>query len=170
MLTGVAFGCFAWVDFGVEVPKLLSQCRHRLMHFSQTALSCRCRISEFVVPSDLGYYVYFNKSVTKADMQECLCSLVSNMVLCVIFFVMAGCIDAIFYVCHGMDWGQGCRAECIRKCFISPSEGQRLLIIYTLQYQYLFHTLASSQKSLSGHTRLYPGLETAVTPEQWRND
>lgn len=56
--------------------ELFSQCRHHLMYFSQTALSCRCHVSDFVVLRDLAFYVCFNMPATKPTILEHLCSLV----------------------------------------------------------------------------------------------
>lgn len=79
-LTEVAFGCFVLADLGLRCWSV-SLCRHHLIYFSEAALSCRCHISDFVVLRDLGYYVCWYKSATKADVQECFFTVLSSLVM-----------------------------------------------------------------------------------------
>lgn len=48
------------------------------MYFSQSALSCGCRLSDFVALRDPGYSVCFNKSATVADVRGALSLLTSS--------------------------------------------------------------------------------------------
>lgn len=65
-----------------KLLELFCGCRHHLMYFSQWALSCGCRLSDFVALRDSGYSVCFNKSATVADERGVLSLLTSNKYYC----------------------------------------------------------------------------------------
>lgn len=70
---GIWLFCVIWL--WAEVPERFSLCRHGLIYFSKAALPCQCRISDFVVLTDLDCDVCCCKCATKNDTGVSLLSL-----------------------------------------------------------------------------------------------
>lgn len=168
---GIWLLCVSWLL--AELLKLPPWCRHHLMYFSQTSLSCRCCIAILYIAvlycaeSLGGHYVYLI-CLPPRLMPSGVCA-----VLSLLFLRM---------ICLINNWQQrwGCRTGYflnLRK-FLFPLVEVNIAVQYhfpvgkylngdcvctKLLSCKLISTLPSSLTALS---RLYPGLKTAVAPER----
>lgn len=183
MLTVVAFGCFAWADFWLSCS---SWCRHHLMYFSQISLSCRCCMADFVVLRDSSCYVCL-RSLPPRLMPRDACEVLSLLLLrttciinsccCYVWLHWLGALREshrlytaevrlqswVFSKFKEVFRRQSYYCSIISQCWSTWMETvyapnySRASSFLLLPALWQFHSLPS---------RLYPGLKTAVAPEQ----